>query len=170
MCNMMMTKDKRMRSMVQSYFKPNDYFAVRNRMVGTGLVGGKTCGMLLARKILENDLPESHAFMEPHDSFYVGTDVFYTFIVHNDLWKLRISQQSGEGFIEAAPALQEGILAGSFPSDIHESFMRIIDHFGQVPIIVRSSSFLEDGFGNAFAGKYESAPAAEHGRPHPYLP
>ncbi len=157
MCNMMMTKDKRMRSMVQSYFKPNDYFAVRNRMVGTGLVGGKTCGMLLARKILENDLPESHAFMEPHDSFYVGTDVFYTFIVHNDLWKLRISQQSGEGFIEAAPALQEGILAGSFPSDIHESFMRIIDHFGQVPIIVRSSSFLEDGFGNAFAGKYESA-------------
>lgn len=157
MCNMMMTKDKRLRSMVHRYFGPDDYFAIRNRMVGTGLVGGKSCGMLLARKIVENDLPEAHAFMEPHDSFYVGTDVFYTFIVHNDLWKLRISQQSGEGFIEAAPALQAGILAGSFPSDIHESFMRIIDYFGQVPIIVRSSSFLEDGFGNAFAGKYESA-------------
>ena len=157
MCNMMMTKDERMRVMVQDYFSPEDYFAVRNRMVGTGLVGGKSCGMLLARKIVERDLPEAHEFMEPHDSFYVGTDVFYTYIVYNNLWKLRISQQSGEGFIEAAPKLQAGILSGSFPPDIHESFMRIIDYYGQVPIIVRSSSFLEDGFGNAFAGKYESA-------------
>ena len=157
MCNMMMTKDERMRPMVHEYFGPEDYFAVRNRMVGTGLVGGKSCGMLLARKIVERDLPEAHAYMEPHDSFYVGTDVFYTYIVYNDLWKLRISQQSGEGFIEAAPDLQKGILEGTFPPDIRESFMRIIDYYGQVPIIVRSSSFLEDGFGNAFAGKYESA-------------
>ena len=157
MCNMMMTKDERMRSMVQEYFGPDDYFAVRNRMVGTGLVGGKSCGMLLARKIIERDFAEAAPFTEPHDSFYVGTDVFYTFIVYNDLWKLRISQQSGEGFIDAAPALRAGILSGSFPPDIHESFMRIIDYYGQVPIIVRSSSFLEDGFGNAFAGKYESA-------------
>ena len=157
MCNMMMTKDERMRDMINDYFTPEDYFAVRNRMVGTGLVGGKSCGMLLARKIVEHDLPDAQALMEPHDSFYVGTDVFYTFIVYNDLWKLRISQQSGEGFIDAAPDLQAGILAGTFPPDIHESFMRIIDYYGQVPIIVRSSSFLEDGFGNAFAGKYESA-------------
>ena len=157
MCNMMMTKDERMRAMINEYFTPEDYFAVRNRMVGTGLVGGKSCGMLLARKIVEHDLPAAQVYMEPHDSFYVGTDVFYTFIVYNDLWKLRISQQSGKGFIDAAPDLQAGILAGSFPPDIHESFMRIIDYYGQVPIIVRSSSFLEDGFGNAFAGKYESA-------------
>lgn len=32
----------------------------------------------------------------------------------------------------------------------------MLDYFGQSPIIVRSSSLLEDGFGNAFAGKYES--------------
>ena len=157
MCNMMMTKDERMRSMINDYFGPDDYFAVRRRMVGTGLIGGKSCGMLLARKIIERDLPEAQAFMEPHDSFYVGTDVFYTFIVYNNLWKLRISQQSGDGFVDAAPALQAGILAGTFPPDIHEAFARIIDYFGQVPIIVRSSSFLEDGFDNAFAGKYESA-------------
>lgn len=156
MCNMMMTKDRRMRQMVCKYFTPEDYFAVRNRMVGTGLVGGKSCGMLLARKIVERNLPDTGKYMEPHDSFYIGTDVFYTFIVYNDLWKLRISQQAGEGFVEAAPALQDGILRGTFPPDIHENFSRIMDYYGQVPIIVRSSSFLEDGFGNAFAGKYES--------------
>jgi pyruvate,water dikinase len=32
----------------------------------------------------------------------------------------------------------------------------MLDYFGQSPIIVRSSSLLEDNFGNSFAGKYES--------------
>lgn len=39
----------------------------------------------------------------------------------------------------------------------------MLDYFGQTPIIVRSSSFLEDGFGNAFAGKYESVFCANRG-------
>jgi len=39
---------------------------------------------------------------------------------------------------------------------IRAQFRRMLNYFGQIPIIVRSSSFLEDGFGNAFAGKYES--------------
>jgi hypothetical protein len=32
----------------------------------------------------------------------------------------------------------------------------MLEYFGQSPIIVRSSSLLEDNFGNAFAGKYDS--------------
>ncbi len=32
----------------------------------------------------------------------------------------------------------------------------MLEYFGQIPIIVRSSSFLEDGYSNAFAGKYDS--------------
>ena len=45
---------------------------------------------------------------------------------------------------------------GKFPEDIEDQFMQILEYFGQSPIIVRSSSLLEDNFGNAFAGKYES--------------
>ena len=164
MCNMMMTKDPHMRDLVKKYFKPADYFEVRDRMVGTGLVGGKSCGMLVARKIVETALPEMKSRFEPHDSFYVGTDVFYTYIVYNDLWKLRVAQ-SGEGFVSAAPALKEGIEQGTFPNDIREQFKRILDYYGQAPIIVRSSSFLEDGFGNAFAGKYDSVFCANVGTP-----
>ena len=43
-----------------------------------------------------------------------------------------------------------------FPRSIRDRFINIVEYFGQSPFIVRSSSFLEDGFGNAFAGKYES--------------
>ena len=163
MARMMMSKDPKMRAMVERYFEPADYFEVRNRMVGTGLVGGKACGMLLARKIVEREVPESRRYMEPHDSFYLGSDVFYSYLVYNDLWGLRIEQRSGKGFIKAAPALREGLLAGRFPEDIRDGLVRMLEYYGQAPIIVRSSSFLEDGFGNAFAGKYESVFCANFG-------
>ena len=155
MCNMMMTKDKRMRGLVKRYFTASDYFDVRRRMVGTGMVGGKACGMLLARKIVEKELPDLAGLFEPHDSFYVGTDVFYTFIVENGLWPLRMAQR-GEGYFSVAPELRRGIEEGEFPAEIRQAFSRILDYYGQCPIIVRSSSYLEDGFGNAFAGKYDS--------------
>ena len=48
------------------------------------------------------------------------------------------------------------ILTGHFPEDIIRKFSDMLDYFGQSPIIVRSSSLLEDNFGNAFSGKYES--------------
>jgi len=46
-----------------------------------------------------------------------------------------------------------------------EHFQQIIEYFGSSPIIIRSSSLLEDGFGNAFAGKYESIFLANQGTP-----
>ncbi len=163
MCNMMITKDPKMREMVKRYFEPTDYFEIRNHMVGTGIIGGKACGMLLARKMIQLQQPEVYKHLEPHDSFYLGSDVFYSYLVANDLWTIRIRQRSEEGFIDEAPALKEGLLNGSFPEDIRERFMRILDYYGQAPIIVRSSSFLEDGFGNAFAGKYDSVFCANMG-------
>jgi hypothetical protein len=45
----------------------------------------------------------------------------------------------------------------------------MLDHFGQSPIVVRSSSLLEDSFGNAFSGKYESVFCANQGSPHERL-
>ena len=39
----------------------------------------------------------------------------------------------------------------------------MLEYFGQSPIIVRSSSLLEDNFGNAFAGKYEERISGQSG-------
>ncbi|MBQ9519791.1 MAG: phosphoenolpyruvate synthase, partial [Firmicutes bacterium] len=54
MCNIMMSRDEEMRKLIKANFKPEDYFNIRKRMVGTGMIGGKACGMLLARKLIEN--------------------------------------------------------------------------------------------------------------------
>lgn len=164
-----MTKDKRLKNLVHRYFTPDDYFLLRSRMIGSGAIGGKACGMVLARKICETEIPEFTKHSEPHDSFYIGSDVFYTYIVSNDCWRLRIRQRTKEGYFSAAGELREHLLTGQFPSNIREQFLNMLEYYGQSPIIVRSSSFLEDGFGNAFAGKYESVFCVNQGNPQERL-
>ena len=88
MCNIMMTRDSKMRIMVKKHFQPEDYFTVRDHMIGTGMIGGKSCGMLLARAIIRNKEPDICDVLEPHDSFYVGSDVYYTYIVDNNLRRI----------------------------------------------------------------------------------
>ena len=156
MCDIMMTRDDRLREMVKKNFSHDDYQAVRKRMIGTGMIGGKACGMLLARKIIENRCPEAYRKLEPHDSFYIGSDVFYTFIVENHFWEFRIRQRSTEEYFSVADEYAEKFVTGKFSREMEEQFVKLLEYYGQDPIIVRSSSILEDGFGNAFAGKYES--------------
>lgn len=164
-----MTKDSRLKALVERYFRPEDYFALRERMIGSGAIGGKACGMLLARKIAGTELAEYAEHDEPHDSFFIGSDVFYTYIVSNGAWKLRIRQRSAEGYFGAAEELKQCLLHGVFPAKIRERFVDVLEYFGQNPFIVRSSSFLEDGFGNAFAGKYESVFCVNQGSPEQRL-
>lgn len=51
----MMSCNEKILSLLKKYFSPEDYFHVFNRMIGTGSIGRKACGMLLARKIIEKD-------------------------------------------------------------------------------------------------------------------
>ncbi len=156
MCDIMMTRDPRLRDMIKEHFGPEDYFNVKNRMIGTGMIGGKACGMLLARKIMENRRPDIYARMEPHDSFYIGSDVFYSFIVENHFWDLRIRQRKEAEYFSLAEEFAARLRCEKFSRDLEEQFVKLLEYYGQDPIIVRSSSILEDGFNNAFAGKYES--------------
>jgi len=154
--------------LADEYFTIDDLINVRNRLIGTGRIGGKAAGMLLSRRILLSSSGEYDfsKVLEAHDSFYIGSDVFFTFLVKNNLFQLRMqltrdSQISHEEFDE----VERRFLEGQFPDEIVEQFRDMLDYFGQAPIIVRSSSLLEDRFGNAFAGKYRSEFCANQGSP-----
>ncbi|WP_274363121.1 PEP/pyruvate-binding domain-containing protein [Paenibacillus thermotolerans] len=154
---MLIGSESKMFELCDRYFTLSDILKIASREVGSGFIGGKSVGMLLARKIIERDGEGRFApYMEPHDSFYIGSDVFYTYIVQNGWWKLRTKQKTKRGYYKYAPELREKMLGGKFPDHIREQFVQVLEYFGQSPIIVRSSSLLEDNFGNAFAGKYES--------------
>ncbi len=90
---------------------------------------------------------------------------FHTYIIHNGWWDLYIEHRTESGYLEAGEQLEELMLGGEFPEEIVDHFKAMLDYFGQYPIVVRSSSILEDGFGNAFAGKYESFFCSIQGSP-----
>ncbi len=162
----MITRDHRIMGLIRKHFSLEDFITIKDRLIGTGLIGGKTVGMLLARKILSHEKSINwEKVSEPHDSFYIGADVFYSFLVQNAWWKLRMEQKTKKGYFEVARVLREKMLSGKFPEEIREQFQQIIEYFGTSPIIVRSSSLLEDGVGNAFAGKYESIFCPNQGTP-----
>ncbi|KAF0135085.1 MAG: pyruvate water dikinase [Candidatus Saganbacteria bacterium] len=162
----MLGKEERMLSLIRENLAIEDLLEIKARMVGTGFIGGKALGMLLAREILSKDKSFNwQKILEPHDSYYIGSDVFYSYIVENGWWELWLEQKSKEGYFSKAKELREKLLNGRFPREISERFLQIVEYYGQAPIIVRSSSLLEDAFGNAFAGKYESIFVVNHGTP-----
>jgi len=163
-------REPRITELAARYFTLRDILDIASREIGTGFIGGKSVGMLLGRKILEKDAWDSlRDHWEPHDSYYLGSDIFYTYIVQNGWWELRTRQKTPEGYFTLATQLRENLLRGKFPDSIREQFIQMLEHYGQSPMIVRSSSLLEDNFGNAFAGKYESVFCANQGSPEERL-
>jgi hypothetical protein len=166
LCKIMIGREKRMLTLAEGNFSLENLLNIKSRLIGSGFIGGKAAGMLLAQNILLTDKSfDWKQYLEPHDSFYIGSDVFYSYIVENGWWKLLMEQKTKEGYFRAAPLMKENLLKGKFPEEIRERLQEMVEYFGQSPIIVRSSSLLEDSFGNAFAGKYESIFLVNQGDP-----
>jgi pyruvate, water dikinase len=167
---MAVTRDEQLMRLAEKYFDLSDLIEIGKRMIGTGLIGGKSAGMLLARAILRKNDPERwNERMGAHDSFYIGSDVFYTYLIRNGCWWVRRRMKNAETLLDSAQEARQRLLSGTFPEDILAQFMAMLNYFGQSPIIVRSSSLLEDAYGNAFSGKYESVFCANQGTPQERL-
>jgi hypothetical protein len=162
---MMLTRDERVAELASRWLDLPALLAIRRRMIGTGLIGGKAIGVLLAQAILARQSPRLRERLEAHDSWFVGSDVFYTYLVRNGGWRARRDQRNPGSFLDGAAEARERILGGAFPDFIVRQLAAMLEYYGQSPIIVRSSSLLEDGFGNAFTGKYDSFFCANQGSP-----
>ncbi|HMV30408.1 MAG TPA: PEP/pyruvate-binding domain-containing protein, partial [Anaerolineales bacterium] len=142
----------------RQWFTVEDLREINRRKIGGGKIGGKAAGMLLAMRILKETAPVQirNRFRLPI-SYYLGSDVYYNFMSLNDLggWngqKYKTEEQMRADY----PELCEDFYKGQFPPEVIESLERVLEEAGQRPLIVRSSSLLEDNFGTSFAGKYES--------------
>jgi len=156
LCRTMMGSDERILELASNYFTLDDLRVVQRRTVGSGFVGGKAAGMLIARKILKSKHSNKYKeFVEPDDSFYLGSDVFYAYIINNDMWD-EYREYIDSPDVMKGKRLKRKIINGDMPEEVLERLGGIVEYFGHYPIIVRSSSLLEDGFESSFAGKYES--------------
>ena len=160
---LIISRDPLILELAETYLSLKDVIYIWKRMIGTGFIGGKSVGMLISRAILEKQSDLWGNLLEEHDSFFIASDVFYTFLVLNGCWWDRQRQKNPKTFLDGNESVRKRILRGEFPQYIVQRFSDLLDYYGYSPIIVRSSSLLEDNFGNAFAGKYESVFCANQG-------
>lgn len=135
-----------------------DLKAVRARRLGRGKIGGKAAGIMLAEAVLRKSAsPEFLEHMKIPSSWFIGADVFYQFTQLNGLLGYANQKyRSPEEIKSTFPTIQGGFKGGTFPEDIVEGLRHVLEVVGRTPLIVRSSSLLEDSFGTSFAGKYDS--------------
>ncbi len=134
----------------------------------TGRIGGKAAGMILAYKALlprlgERD-PQLEKFLVIPESYYFESGITSDFIDYNRFYyfhsqKYKTRELIEEGYAKLAPVLEKA----SFPPDVMASFRTFLAEIGEHPLILRSSSLLEDNIGYTFSGKYESVFLANQG-------
>jgi pyruvate,water dikinase len=124
-----------------------------------GKLGGKAAGLLLAKWILEQHDLEDLGFDEVKTprSWYLISDAIMDFVRLNNLDD--VMDQKFKDITQVRreyPNMIQLFKNSSFPGEVMAGLSRALDYFGEVPLIIRSSSLLEDRFGTAFSGKYKS--------------
>ncbi|MEZ4511341.1 MAG: PEP/pyruvate-binding domain-containing protein [Chloroflexota bacterium] len=155
-------------------FDMADLHIIYKKRIGGGKIGGKAAGMALAWKILQQKSPKLGPELSQQvsipDSFYVGTEAFYDFRQINQLDHMMNEKYRPIDEVKNShPLVVKAHLAGRFPDAVVTGLRNILDQVGDSPLIVRSSSLLEDNFGYAFAGKYESHFCPNQGTPEQNL-
>ncbi|MBN2123814.1 MAG: PEP/pyruvate-binding domain-containing protein [Deltaproteobacteria bacterium] len=126
-----------------------------------GKIGGKAAGMLLAYKIILPRLkpqdPELKKYVVIPESYYFNSGIFSDFIDYNGLYQFHSQKyKTREAIEEEYQNISQLFRGASYPPDTLDTFREFLDEVGEHPLILRSSSLLEDTFGSAFSGKYDS--------------
>ena len=142
----------------KKWFQISDLKKISQRKIGAGKIGGKAAGMLLAARILSKVAPKDiRENIRTPNSYYLGSGVMYDLLENNELMQwIDQKYKSEEQIREEFPLLEKDFRKAKFPDEIIEQLRELVESAGNQPLIVRSSSLLEDNFGASFAGKYES--------------
>ncbi len=147
----------------KTHLQIRDFDHITRRMLGSdsgmGRIGGKAGGMILAHRILASAEQDQTPYLPVAipESFYLRSDVVEDFLRLNRLDEYQSQKYKPIDQVTQEYPLIRGVFRnGDFPLKVVHDLRRILDQMGTHPMIVRSSSLLEDRFGTAFCGKYAS--------------
>lgn len=154
----------------KSFCDVEDFFMILQKTVfppdSHGKLGGKGSGLFLARKIIEKSTEFSNtlANVKFPKTWYITSDGLYNFMYYNNMEDVVEQKYKDiEDIRKEYPYIVQAFKNSQFSPEIINGLNRALDDFGDNPIIVRSSSLLEDRIGAAFAGKYKSLFLANQG-------
>lgn len=140
-----------------------DFFELAPRIVttsrGHGKLGGKSAGLFVAERIVRRTARVDAALegVRVPKTWYVASDGLLEFIRANDLEDVYHRKYADLEQIRIDyPRLVQVFKNSPFPPDLSKGLALALDDLEDRPIIVRSSSLLEDREGSAFSGKYKS--------------
>jgi pyruvate,water dikinase len=157
-------------NIAKDYVAIADFFELLNRITypqeSHGQLGGKSAGLFLASRILrkagiQNELLRN---IKTPKTWYLTSDAILGFVNYNNLEELvehkykeidEIRREYGQ--------IVQLFKHSTFPPELAQGLSMALDEFGDHPLIVRSSSLLEDRLGAAFSGKYKSLFLANQG-------
>jgi pyruvate, water dikinase len=157
-------------SIAKEYVELTDFYNLIDRMIyppgSHGKLGGKSAGLFMAYHILKREV-ENDEFLKGISipkTWYITSDSVLYFMQHNNMEE--VLEQKYKDIDEVRieyPHVIQLFKNSEFPPDIAKGLSVALDDLGDKPLIVRSSSLLEDQIGAAFSGKYKSLFLANQG-------
>jgi pyruvate,water dikinase len=152
------------------YIDIDDFFEILDRILYMsdtyGQLGGKCAGLFLAQQILKKSYGTDPLFanVKVPRSWYLPSDMLMEFVRYNKLDE--VVEQKYKDIRQVRleyPNVIRTFKGSPFPPEIVSGLSMVLDELEGMPLIIRSSSLLEDSSGAAFSGKYKSLFLANQG-------
>jgi predicted nucleotidyltransferase len=141
---------------VEGFINLLDYFICSPRSIGR--IGGKGSGLFLAYQILKahkNKLQFENIFTQK--TWYISSDEFKNLLEENGLDELNEHKYLDMVDIRISyPRIIQRLKNAHLSPYILNELNKVLDNSEACPLIVRSSSLLEDQIDTSFSGKYKS--------------
>jgi len=170
LCQRFLTEQLDFTKIAKEVVRVSDFAELLDRVImpvdSHGKLGGKGAGLLLAYWILSRHQGDTQATDQVRvpRTWYIASDAITDFLDYNDLeevWEQKFKDIST--IRREYPNIIQLFKNSAFPPDLAKGLSVALDDLGDVPVIVRSSSLLEDRLGTAFSGKYKSLFLANQG-------
>jgi len=150
-------------AVAKRFVRVSDFGWVLDRIVPTygqqGRLGGKAAGLVLAHSILKQAQFDGRFDTEYRipRSYFLPSNGILEFIEYNNLEEIiNVKYKDLEEVRQEYPLVERLFKNGAMPPTIHDGLEEMLLNIGERPLVVRSSSLLEDRIGHAFSGKYKS--------------
>jgi hypothetical protein len=154
----------------RDYVDIEDLYQLLQRMIFSneshGKLGGKGADLFLASQVLRKT-PDITGFSSPPRkprTWYISSDMMLEFLHYNNMDDaIEQKYKDIERVRLEYPNVLDMFQQADFPPEMVSGLSAALDDFDNSPIIVRSSSLLEDRTGFAFVNKYKSVFLANQG-------
>lgn len=155
----------------KGYIQVHDFHHLLNNVVfvpaSQGKLGGKSAGLYLASQILKVKAEENELLRDVRTpkTYHITSDLLLHFMHYNNIDEVVEQKYKPINQVRFEyPHIVQTFKSGQFPTEVLNGLSSALDDLGTKPLVVRSSSLLEDRVGASFSGKYKSVFVANQGR------